>query len=173
MWREKLRKKKALLLAGLALAMALGVSVKGSLAYFTTYATASGGQPVALGWKTQMHESYENGSKTIVVENIGELECYVRVRVFAGDMVDLQYSGSGKWEDGGDGYWYYKDIVAAGAETESLVASITYTSDQKADYDVVVVQECAPVLYDEDGKALPCTDQTVWSQTIERSGEGA
>lgn len=191
---KRLYGKKTALLAALALVLALGSSVPEALAYFTTYVTARGEQILNLGWETEIHEEYDSGRKIVGIENTGELDCYVRVRAFAGDLIHLDYSG-GAWIDGGDGYWYYNGVLPAGGmigfdergDTDpgtALVISIgneevkrlkeVYGIDAR-DYDVTVVQECAPVQYDEDGSAIlpPPTDDAVWAQEIEMRGEGA
>lgn len=167
-----LLKNKTALLVVMALVMVLGVSVKESLAYFTTFATAKGGYDVALGWETEIDEEFVDNKKTISIENTGDMDCYVRVKVLATQEANLKFSGSDKWKQGGDGYWYYSDIVKANSKTESLIATIGPVDKDviKADFDVVVIHESAPVLYDDEGKALPSDSAEVWSQKIERKG---
>jgi hypothetical protein len=81
-------------------------------------------------------------------------------------MVTLGYSGAG-WAEGADGYWYYSGIVPAGGKTEELTVSIQPKDGLAQDYDVIVIQECAPVLYDENGQAYGCSADNVWSQAFE------
>ena len=50
-----------------------------------------------------------------------------------------------------DGYWYYSDIVPVSGNTEELLAQIAIPEEYKESFNVVVVQECTPVLYEEDG----------------------
>ena len=97
------------------------------------------------------------------------IDCYVRVKVFAGSTVGLSCKGDG-WSQGADGYWYYKDIVTPGASASTLVVSIIGPQDEDAEtFNVVVVQECTPVLYDEDGKAY-----ADWTLSLDEAGkEGA
>ena len=70
----------------------------------------------------------------------------------------------GGWTDGGDGYWYYNDVLQAGQTTEKEL-NITYkfpSGDQKPEeFNVVVIQECTPILYDEDGNAYADWDNVV------------
>lgn len=88
--------------------------------------------------------------KHIVLTNTGESDCFVRVKVFAGSQITLTMSGS-SWNQGEDGYWYYSDIVPVSGNTEELLAQIAIPEEYKESFNVVVVQECTPVLYEEDG----------------------
>ncbi len=174
MRRKKSQNRIAVLLAVLAIVAVLGISVKTSLAYFTTYARAMGGIDLTLGNQTELEEFYD-GQKHIQVSNEGNADCYVRVKVFAGSLVELAYSGSSKWSLAGDGYYYYSDVVPAGTMTEELLVAIQASEEIKelgADFDVVVIQECAPVLFDENGDPYPASSAEVWSQSFEVNTEG-
>lgn len=130
-----------------------GVSVKPTLAYFTTYATAKGGISVDIGPTTDVKEKFKDWKKTIEIENTGKADCFVRVKVIAASQFDIQASGS-NWSLSDDGYWYYSQVVPVGGKTEPIVAAITVSEKVKTSFNVVVVQECAPVTYDEKGN--PC-----------------
>lgn len=156
MKKQTIRK---LVLPCLALALVLCASVAPSLSYFTTYVTAEGGYTIELRRvETDVEETFDGGAKHITVVNTGEVDCYVRVRVFASDLTGLSYSGSG-WTLGEDGYWYYDAILRAGATTSELVASITPVEGMNQDYNVIVVEECTAVLYDAAGQ--PYADWTL------------
>lgn len=47
---------------------------------------------------------------------------------WAGDVsssvIELNFSNSKKWVDGGDGYYYYNEVVEAGQPTEQLLSSV-------------------------------------------------
>ena len=79
---KKSQNRIGVLLAVLAFVAVLGISVKDSLAYFTTYARAQGGKVLTLGNSTELEEEYD-GQKHIRVSNQGNADCYVRVKVFA------------------------------------------------------------------------------------------
>ncbi len=147
----------------LAAAMVLSATIAGPAeSYFTTYVTAQGGYTLRLhDVEVIPHESVDANVKNISVQNTGESECYVRVRVVSGQQVPVAYAGAG-WTDGGDGYWYYGDVVAPNAITGVLAATITLptSSPEKpipegTAVNVVVVTECTKVLYDENGEARP------------------
>ena len=160
--------KKTVCAAAIALALVAGASAGSARAYFTTFATARGGNQITVGTKTQITEQFSDWTKRIQLSNTGTAECYVRARVFAGSTYGLEYSGSTGWRDGGDGYWYYDEILPAGGVTGELQVKITLpavTVEDPAletpppyteDFNVVVIQECTAVLYEEDG--IPYAD---------------
>lgn len=171
---KKSQNRIGALLAILAIVAVLGISVKDSLAYFTTYARARGGKELALGNAADIEEEYD-GQKHIRVSNQGNADCYVRVKVFAGNLVELTYSGSSQWAPGDDGYYYYSDVVPAGGTTEELLVSIQVSEaikELESNFDVIVIQECAPVMYDENGQPYPVSSAEVWAQAFEVDTEG-
>ena len=153
---KKRLNKKTICLTAAALTMTMGLSVGTALAYFTTYAEAAGGVALDLGFTTTTpEEEVSDWVKHITIRNTGSYDCYVRIRVFAGAGYQeaLVYSDdNGKWTPGEaeDGYYYYSDVVAPGGETEELRVTVD-NLDKDQDFNVIVVQECTPVQYDEDG----------------------
>lgn len=100
--------KKNLCLAAAALTLTAGLSVGSAMAYFTTYATASGGGTVSLGSTTIIpEEEVVNMEKRISVKNTGDYECFVRVKVLAGDKYKdglvFTPDAEGTWSIGDDG----------------------------------------------------------------------
>lgn len=170
MKREGKSRRRTAWLALLAAALILGLAADSSLAYFTTYATAKGSLPITLGHRSEIEEKFEDWKKEITIANTGEVDCYVRVKVFAGEAFTLEYTPGQKWSKGADGYWYYEDIVPVGGRTEqTLTVSITLPEGQAASFNVVVIQECTPVLYHENG--TPYADWTLAAETGEGAGE--
>ncbi|MGC4018053.1 MAG: hypothetical protein QM793_01635 [Muricomes sp.] len=150
---KRLMKKKMFVVSAAALVLVGSLKLPDAMAYFTTAVTAKGGHPVTMGSETSIKERFANWTKYIVIENTGEAECWVRVKAFAGSQFQLDYSDdNGKWTLGPDDYWYYSDIVPVGGETKELMAKITVPEEYKDSFDVVVIQECTAVLYDESGK---------------------
>lgn len=162
------RYKKNLCLAAAALTLTASLGVGSAMAYFTTYATAAGGASLSLNnTVTIPEEDVVNWTKNVTIQNTGETDCYVRVQVFAGDKYQdsLQYSDeNGKWTPGSDGYYYYSDIVPVGGASEKLLVHID-NMDSEDNFNVIVVQESTPVLYDENDQ--PYAD---WSRVMD-SGE--
>ena len=150
---RKFLKKKTVWLTAVAVALAGSMTIHSAIAYFTTYATASGSHTISIGSKTDIVEEFDNWTKHIQIQNTGENECFVRVKVFCGSQFTVQFSGeAGAWEErDSDGYWYYNDILPAGGMTKELLAEITIPEDLKDSFNVVVIQECTQVLYKDDG----------------------
>ena len=79
------RKTKHLCLAAAALTLTMGVSVGSAMAYFTTYASASGGASLSLSnTVTIPEEQVIDWTKHVTIANTGNQDCYVRVKAFAG-----------------------------------------------------------------------------------------
>lgn len=162
----KYREKRVFILALAAAALILGASAGETMSYFTAYTQAKGAAKIRLGFtETIPKEKVSDWTKHINIENTGEHDCYIRVRVFAGSRYEdaLKFSDpSGKWASGaGDGYYYYRDIVAPGQRTEELLVKIDGLKEEQS-FNVIVVQECAPVFYDENGE--PYAD---WNETAD------
>ncbi|MGI6095148.1 MAG: hypothetical protein ACOYBL_06915 [Lachnospiraceae bacterium] len=144
--------KKLAAISAAALILTAGLTIEGSMAYFTTYTEAEGSQIVSLGAQTEIEETVSEKTKHVTVKNTSsENDCFVRVKVFSGQNVTCTPSGSSWTYDEEDGYWYYGQIVAPGASTEVLDVSIKLENEEIKDFNVVVVQECTPVMYDKDG----------------------
>lgn len=163
--------KRTICLAAAAVALTGTLAVGSAYAYFTTYSEAKGNVVFQMGkTRTEPHEEVKEGKKIVSIENTGDYDCYIRVKAYAGNNYSLSYAdgGSGKWYDGGDGYWYYKDILEAGSTSETVLVNIPKEllediTDEK-DLNVIVIQECTPVQYDDNGE--PYAD---WNVTFEDS----
>ena len=161
---KKCLSKKAIALTAAALTLTMGLSVGTAMAYFTTYTEAAGGVPLELGFTTTVpSETVDNWTKHVTIANTGNQDCYVRVKAFAGSAYALQYTGD-NWTPGADGYYYYSEIVPAGGSTGTLDIAIGNVEEGQS-FNVVVVQECTLVQYDDNGS--PYAD---WN-TIADSGE--
>lgn len=165
--RERIRKMSkrsslGLFLLGLLTVMVLSANIKGAWSYFTTYATAKGGYPVKLGDNTTVEEEFSNWQKHVKIKNEdGAKAVYIRARAYCGADYELTYSDdSGKWSPASDGFYYYSDPVDGGQTADELLVNIgNVPEDVKSikDFNVVVVYESIPVLYNEDGKPDPNT----------------
>ena len=151
--------KKVFAMSAAALGMLAVLTIDSASAYFTTYVSAGGSQTVHLGSQTEIHEDVTNMTKHISITNTSPInDCYVRVKVFHGGQLQVTLTDAS--ESGGlwtyseaDGYWYYGPILAAGARTEILDAKIGGLPEDfdRDSFNVVVIQECTPVIYDEAG----------------------
>ena len=155
---------KPLIMAAATLALTGTLAVGSAMAYFTTYSTAGGGVTMNMGFtKTIPKEEVDEKGKHVTIENTGNYDCFVRVRAFA--PVELTYNApDGGWTAGEDGYWYYAEVLPAKSETaQELNIKYTFPSgdDKPEEFNIVVIEECTPVLYDEDGN--PYAD---WNHVI-------
>lgn len=142
---------KIIAMSAAALGMTAALTVESSLAYFTTYVSSGGGGTVSLGVSAEIHEDVSNMTKHVTIVNTSENECYVRVKVFAGSVISYRPAGT-NWRGDADGYWYYGEILPGGGETSVLDVAIEVLEEfNEDDFNVVVVQECVPVFYDDNG----------------------
>ncbi len=170
---------KLIAMSAAALGMTAALTIESSLAYFTTYVSAGGGQVVNLGAQTTIHENLSDMTKHIVIKNDSPInDCFVRVKVFCGADVEITYTDeAGNWREGTDGYWYYEPVLPASPDpkkpsvTTPLDAKITVNvpeGESKDNFNMVVIQECTPAIYDENGE--PSAD---WTTVFTGAGEEA
>lgn len=156
--------KKPLIMATAALALTGTLAVGSAMAYFTTYTTAGGGVTMNMGFtETIPNETVDKDGKHVTITNTGDYDCFVRVKAFA--PMELTYTADpDKWEAKNDGYWHYKEVLPAKKST-STELNISYKfpegKDKPEEFNIVVIQECTPVLYDENGN--PYAD---WNHVI-------
>lgn len=174
--------KKTICLAAAALTLVASLSAGKALAYFTTYTQAQGGVELDLGFtETIPEETVVDGAKQVIIKNTGDFDCYVRMKALVGSEYTVSYTepdGAGKWTPKTDGFYYYGDIVTAKTgQTTQLNVNITFPTlveGEAPDFDVIIIQECTPVLYDADGN--PYADWTKVadvSKTVITGEEGA
>lgn len=156
--------KKPLIMATAALALTGTLAVGSAMAYFTTYTTAGGGVTMNMGFtETIPNETVDKDGKHVTIKNTGDYDCFVRVKAFA--PMELTYTADpDKWEAKNDGYWHYKEVLPAKKST-STELNISYKfpegKDKPEEFNIMVIQECTPVLYDENGN--PYAD---WNHVI-------
>lgn len=181
--KKKISGKIILTMAAAALCMAGTLKLEQTLAYFTTYVSAGGSQTVHLGTMSAIHEEVSNMTKHVSITNTSQLnDCFVRVKVFYGKDLDISFQD--KSENGSlwtyskqDGYWYYKPVLPAGESTGILDVKIGDLPEDfdKDSFNIVVIQECTPVIYDEAGN--PTADWTAvytdYQETAGAQGEEA
>ena len=143
--------KKPLILTAAALTLTAAVSVGSAMAYFTTYSDAEGSVTMDLGFTTtEIHERVEGG-KFVSIENTGDYDYFVRVKVFS-DVPITEVAGE-NWEKKGD-YWEYTSVLEPEETTSELKISYDIPEEQEDDVNIIVVHECTPVTYDENGNPV-------------------
>lgn len=166
-----------MILAAAALILLAGSAADRAMAYFTTYVSSEGGKVLELGFPTtEVDEEVSAREKRITIKNTGDYDCYVRVKAFAGDQYTLTVEGLSNpgWQEK-DGYYCWTEILPAGESTnsEALVIKIAgKETDIPADsFNVIVVQECTPVPYDDDGNAITW-DKVNWNRKADTGNAG-
>lgn len=151
-------------LALLALLLLVLSSVSAVQAYFTTYTEVSGRRTVHARTELDIVEDVSGLTKSITLKNTGKYECWARALVLYPDGYTLRISdeAAAYWEarPAENGTWYvYKDVLPAGGTTAApLVVGIEVPGnvpyeELKKEFNVVVISECVPVLYNENGSA--------------------
>lgn len=166
---RKLTKRTAVAAAALAAVVALATTVGVTGAYFTTYAAAKGSVEISLNEKTTIDESFGSWTKHVTISNDAGADgssraVFVRAKAFSGATYPLTYSGDANWAPGDDGYYYYYEPLNPGEKTTVLDVRISGVPESEKtnigdNFNVVVVYETTPVLYDESGK--PYADWSV------------
>ncbi len=156
-------KKLVKILAAVAFILTAALSVKPAMAYFTTHTQARGYKTLKLTDKTEIKEpDVKENTKHIVISNAGPQTCFVRARAYAPSAVDgydLTYSTDtstgtgGTWEKDGDWYVYSLPLAAGESTSELLVKIDNIPEDEDLEkFNIVVIYETVPAMYDEDGK---------------------
>jgi len=154
----KLAKNRSILII-IAMALVLSLSVGMTFAYFSDHTAAKGEAIVNLTGKTEIVEKVKDDKKTIVIKNIGNTDVLVRVAVYGPSAMTVTPE-SGWTEKKGD-FYYYESILQVGKSTSSITAYIEGPEGIVENFDVVVINECIPVTYNEDNTVFIPSD---WAQ---------
>ena len=151
-------KRRNIFLAILAVALILSVGLSSAAAYFTTSVKASGSVMIDLGPHTTIEEpDVSRWTKHVVIKNQDDSKqpVYVRAKAFAGSEFTLEDSGEG-WTIDDEGFYRYSEIIAPGETTANelliKIENIPEGVQERGDFNVTVVYEATPVLYDEAGE---------------------
>lgn len=170
---------KVFAMSAAALGMVAALTIESATAYFTTYVSAGGSQIVNLGSQTTIHEDVSAMTKHIQIANESAIhDCFVRVKIFYGGDLEIGYPDSpdvpanSDWylddtiDEKGFRYVYYRPVLPASRvpgdyehpENISLTTPLDVKINvpegfDKDNFNVVVIQECTPVIYDGEGNA--------------------
>ncbi|MBQ6390269.1 MAG: hypothetical protein IJH88_01440 [Eggerthellaceae bacterium] len=163
-------RKKAILLASLAVALVLGMSITPAWGYFTDTHTANGGLQVRVTPSPTIYEWYAEGTKHLVVSNEQNATSPVFARARVITTLDTAVAGEGWYGPvtDGDAQWYYygtseNDLteIAPGASSNELTVKITFPRLESAtqpdgsaygdQLNVIVYYEATAVEYRADG----------------------
>ncbi len=147
---------------------ALSVVLLGAIAIGGTYATLMDASKIVTNSfepgsiRTEIVEDTSSyGKKDCYVVNTGKNDCLVRARVVVtpSDLVTIEYNTS-DWEEGADGYWYYKDVLKAQGNAVNPYATPSLIKK----YSVKGVDKNGKV---EQGKEVPDFDITVSQESVQ------
>lgn len=148
--------------------------VQNANAYFTTYVTAKGGYEVSWKHKETIEENFTDWDKYVTIKSEEDsIPVYIRAKAFAGSTYSLTYSGTDWSYNSGDGFYYYQYALNGGETTTALrisIDQIPLNPQGGENFNVVVIYESLPVVYDEDGEMISPQDAD-WSQTITSTTE--
>ncbi|WP_302961216.1 hypothetical protein [uncultured Adlercreutzia sp.] len=139
--------------AALSVALVVSLGAAGTAwAYYTDTTKAAG----MIQFKydpnpptTEVQETPDGASKIISVQNTGEVDAMVRVKVFDPEIngVELSFEPGDGWtqavNENEEGWWYYTEPIAPGASTPDLKAVVEVDPAVTHGFDVIVVQQCA------------------------------
>ena len=173
--------KKPLIMAAAALALTGTLVVGSAMAAASAFPFAldllyqqDGGVTMNMGFtETIPNETVDKDGKHVTITNTGDYDCFVRVTAFA--PMELTYTApNGGWQAEDDGYWHYEGVLPAGETTPELKEiNISYKfpegENRPEEFNIVVIQECTPVLYDENGNPYADWNHVITTETTEDS----
>lgn len=138
---------KRSLAALIALVLIICVAVGGTIAYIVTQTGSVENKFTPADVQIAIKEDFDGADKSsITVQNVNDAKnvpCYIRVKLVSnmqdkdgnviGSAAINTFNLNDKWFDGGDGCYYYKEVVNVGASTANLLANdskITLTNGQ-------------------------------------------
>ena len=150
-------KKRYISLAVVALLMTISLTVKNTLAYFSTYSRSDGTVAVSLTDVTDFEEEIKEGYKDITITNEGNGPVYVRFAVFyPSDLAEAISINDSNWKYDGSMYYTYNQALPAG-ESVNLHVNIDQNSDafkkaeERGTVNIVVVYETTTSESDGNG----------------------
>lgn len=150
-------KRTGIVLAVIVLAIAMTAVVGTTVAYFTTYATARGYIELPIDQRTEINEDFGDWTKRVTITNAEDSTAvFVRAKGYAGSEYTLDYSSTdANWVIGEDDYYYYRLPLDTGQTTPTLnvrIGNVPADAHEGDQFNVVVIYETTPVLYDESGR---------------------
>ncbi len=162
------------LLAAAAVMLVLSAAIGSAWGYFTTFVEVRGGHTLKLGSRTEIDEEFSDWTKRVSISSKPDsVPVYIRAKAFCGSEYQLTYSDKNKkWTEGEDGYYYYSDILYGGQTADELlvkIENIPADADVKDsdNFNVVVIYESTPVLYDKDGQPYADWDAELETGNVE------
>ena len=169
-FKQTIRKTVPALALAAAIASVGALQVGDAQAYFCANTFASGSSKVTLGYSTEVHDRVEANIKTVTLKNTGKVPVYARVQIFAPAQIGAEPAGE-NWTQEGD-YWYYDELLPVDGESAPLNITVTKPEAYEKSFNVVVVQECTPAVYDAQGTTSRQTADWSLTGVTENAEEG-
>lgn len=173
--RAKRNKKRKDLLLAVSLMLILGFAVGGTAAWLTASTLPVENQFTPTGVTCKVEEDFANNIKSgVKVENTGDIDAYVRVRLIGyrqngteqtiggSAPVNFTLPPGSNWVQYTDGYYYYTLPVAAGGFTAVLMESYTLEAYADADGGSQVLEVLAEAIQSQPAEAAG----EAWGVTI-------
>jgi len=171
--------RKYIVIAALAFALVMGMTIAPASAYFTDQHTANGGVPVAVGPDTNIYEWVHDTTKTVAVQNKEDsVPVFVRVQSEYPEKVmteTVTFENESDWEFV-DGWYVYQHALAPGAQTSKIDFKYDFEPVKSMDpkhapedgnnYNVVVTYEAVPA------NISPLPDYASWAEGLDPSTQG-
>lgn len=112
---------------------------------------------------------FSDWTQRVAIENEGTAPVWVRIKAFNNNLYNIMFGGEG-WEDGGDGYYYYSNILNGGETTSEWLIRLEPLFDApEGGYEIpemAIIYEGIPVQYNPDG--TPC--EAGWNRVPDEEG---
>ena len=191
---RKIKNMKTICLGLVALALIISLNIGDALAYFTNNKAVTTKKALELGFaEAEIEEKViingNDARKVVWIQNTGDYPCYVRVRAYAGQLIqNIQYKPNpnvegleiseytplveGTWSEvQADGWCYYSQILPATENPNepkyfTKPIEVNFTLPEGTDpLNVIIVQEATPVLYDSNGNPYADWDAQIGNPT--------
>ena len=169
---KSLLSKKVLLISMIAVLL-IGTGIATTLAYLSDSKESLVNTFKLGNVTTNIEETFEKTSETTfkkepVVENIGENDCYVRVRVTVSPEEQLEIDGwdQDNWIEKGDYYYYKKPLKANGDKTTPLFKTVSVKDeyiDTIEEFEVTVYQEAVQATMNADDGTGTSDMDAIWA----------
>lgn len=137
--------------------LCLGLMITKIWAYFFTKQETTGQLTLSVSVpQITLEETVTGMTKNCMVCNSEQSEnAYVRLKAFAPAGIEISYEADEGWTPGGDGYYYYTDILCPGVTTTEICIRIETGENIGQDcFGIAVIAEAVKVQYDEAGNSF-------------------
>lgn len=172
-------KNKNIIIAFVILGVILSSSLSVTLAYFVDNTEKITNKFTVKSVRSEISEDLgavaggpeSEVAKKAYVENKGEVNCLVRVKVHISpsnmmEFISLDYNLK-DWRKGSDDFYYYKNYVKPGEQTSPLFTHVTWGKEDYSDFvefDIILYQEAIQTrVMDSSGDSISAIKEGEYS----------